>query len=57
MGLLLCIENCQLIYNSTYKSWNNIRKLLLDSCIEYISICQNDIYFQNIYENYFLKIF
>ena len=48
MGILFCIENSHISFSTTYKRWNNIRKLLLDNCIEYINICQNDIYFENI---------
>ena len=48
MGILLSIKNCNVSFNSSYNIWNNIRKLLLESCIEYINICQNDISFQNI---------
>lgn len=48
MGVLLCIQTCNVSFNSTYNNWNNIRKLLLESCIEYMKICQNDISFQNI---------
>lgn len=44
----MCIEKCNVSFNSTYNNWNNIRKLLLESCIEYMKICQNDISFQNI---------
>ena len=49
MGFLLCIgNNSYLSFNTSYTRWNIIRKLLLNACIEYINICQNDIYFQNI---------
>jgi len=48
MGLLLCNEDCKISFNSSYKNWNDIRKLLLESCIEYMKICQNDTSFKNI---------
>ena len=45
----MCIEMCNVSsFNSSYSNWNNIRKLFLESCIEYMKICQNDISFKNI---------
>ena len=55
MGFFLCIEKSNIYFNTSYTRWNNIRKLLLDSCLEYMNLCQNDINFQNIKLNELLN--